>query len=176
MNTLGYLGVLPNANLGDYANTDSFRGNYFCNVNLNQMKALATLLITTTIILSSVQTNAYLLKGGDDLMPISILADARIETIDEHSFFILNLENRDVNINHGDKVELFFGMNNIITVFNISNENNNAFSNQSELVVFISPEDLRCFKKKKLKKVIIHSDDEPMVIKTNIGRDQIEIK
>lgn len=140
------------------------------------MKSLSFFFVLASIIVTSTQVQANELRKIFKIFPIEKADRTRIETIDNHAFFILSLEKSDVSIVHGDRVELVFGLNNKITLYNVSSKNNNAFSNENELVVFISPEDLRCFKKKTLRKVIIFTKKEPVVIKTNIRPDQLKIK
>lgn len=140
------------------------------------MKFLSLSIVIILIIARTTQVQANDLLKITKNSPIERVDGTRIETIGVHAFFILSLEKSNINIGHGDKVELIFGLNNKVTVYNVSSKNNNDFLNENELVVFISPEDLRCFKKKKLRKVKIYTSNEPVVIKTNIGPDQLKIK
>ncbi len=108
--------------------------------------------------------------------PVVYKMNSRIETIGEHAFFILNLSKKGIELNYGDKVELIFGFNNSVIVYNISGSETTKYTNKNELVAFIDPEYLRCFKRKNLKKIIIYSGDESIIIKTNIPANQLEIK
>lgn len=109
-------------------------------------------------------------------VPNDIIVNSRFETINEHAFFILDLKEAGIDINYGDKVDLVFGLNNVITVYNISGINNEKFINKNELVAFIAPEYLRCFKNKNLRKVIIYTEDKFVKIKINIPANQLKIK
>lgn len=90
------------------------------------------------------------------------------------STFFLTLD--EVDISYGDKVELIFGLNHKIEVYNISGKDIYTFTNLEELVVLIAPEDLKYFRKKTLRKVNIYTNEEKIVIKTNILKDYLKIK
>ncbi|MCF6361076.1 MAG: hypothetical protein L3J29_09990 [Cyclobacteriaceae bacterium] len=100
--------------------------------------------------------------------------DTRIETINNHAFFILKLNQE--HISYGDKVELVFGLNHRIKAYNISGKDIHTFTNSNELVVLISAEDLRIFEKKKLKKVKIYKGSEVVIIRTNIDPKYLKNK
>ncbi len=128
------------------------------------MKYLISIFLT--ILLSLSQVNAASYKNG---------IEPRIDVVNENSFFVLNLEDKGVTLNYGDRVELVFGygFNNRVTIYNVSSDNSNIFTNKNELAAFIDPEYLRCFQKKQLRKVIIYSGSERVVIKTNIAANQL---
>ncbi len=98
----------------------------------------------------------------------------RLETINEYAFFILKVESNFVD--YGDRIELVFEFNHKIKLYNISGKDIYTFTNPNELVVLIAPEDLRCFKQKKLRKVKVYTGDKSLVIKTNIRPDHFKIK
>lgn len=120
--------------------------------------------------------NALNVHPSNNFIPRSPIDDSRFEMIDEHAFFVLNIEKEDIDIKYGDKVELKFGFNSVVTVYNISNSNTKFSSNRNELVAFIPPESLRCFANKSLKKVIIHTGGKAVVVKTNIAPNQLKLK
>lgn len=140
------------------------------------MKLIPTILVTLAALFFSSYVNAFELKSIKGSKPVFIEADTRIETIGDHAFFVFNLSSEEVNISYGDRVDLYFGYNNVITVYNISGKENLAFSNAEELVAFIAPEDLRCFKNKKLRKIKIYAGSDSIVIKTKIEPNYIKIK
>lgn len=109
-------------------------------------------------------------------LPNDIIVNSRFETINEHAFFILDLKETGIDFNYGDKVDLVFGLNNKVTVYNISGIDNGKFTDKNELVAFIDSEYLRCFKNKNLRKVIIYSEDKFVKIKINIPANQLKIK
>ena len=138
-------------------------------MNSLKMKFLLSFFVLVSVVMTSKELRAK------ELLPVKKGVDIRIETIDNHAFFVLNLETESIGADRGDEVVLIFGLNKRIKVYNVSSEKNNAFSNEQELVVFISPKDLRCFEKKTLRKIIIYTESKPVVIKTNIGPDQLKI-
>jgi len=100
--------------------------------------------------------------------------DVHIETVYNHAFFVLTL-NASNSLQYGDRVELVFGFNHKIELYNISGKDVHTFTSTEELVVLIDPKDLRCFEKKRLRKVIIYRGNKKVVIKTSIGPDHIKI-
>lgn len=139
------------------------------------MKLTSTILVIVAVVFCSPNVGAKA-NNFNEFEPVFVEADTRIETIGDHAFFVFSLASEKVNISYGDRVDLYFGYNNVITVYNISDKENQAFSNTEDLVAFIAPEDLRCFKNKKLRKIKIYAGNDSVVIKTNIEADYIKIK
>ena len=132
--------------------------------------AFVSILVISTAIASTINPQK------DLRVPIDLETDSRLETIGDHTFFVLDLSNEEIALNYGDKVKLVFGINSAVIVYNLSGNGSKKYNNKSELVVFIDPDYLRCFKNKSLRKIIIYSEGKPVKIKTNLQADQLEIK
>lgn len=137
-------------------------------VNMKFSIFLISIFILATNVVDASRTNYD--------VPNDIIVNSRFETINEHVFFVIDLKEVGIDINYGDKVDLVFGLNNVVTVYNVSGIDNEKFTNKNELVAFIDPEYLRCFKNKNLRKVIIYSKDKLVKIKINIPANQLKIK
>ncbi len=118
--------------------------------------------------------SATMAMANSGLIDSSVKEGIRLEAINEHAFFILKVDNNFVE--YGDKIELVFGLNHKIKVYNISGKDIYTFTNPNELVVLIAPEDLRYFREKKLRKVKVYTGNKSLVIKTNIKPNHLKIK
>jgi hypothetical protein len=140
------------------------------------MKYFISFLVTSMMVSIGTSMQATGVETIDDNHPIIINLGSRLETIDDHAFFIMNLRKEGISVNYGDKVVLVFGFNSRVNIYNISESNNNFYTNNNELVAFIDPEHLRCFQVKNLKKVVIYTGGEKLVIKTNIKANELKLK
>ncbi len=134
------------------------------------MKNLFITFVLSLVILPGFAINSH----PNNVLVAPYSNDVRIETVNNLAFFVLTLDASN-SVQYGDKVELVFGLNHKIKLYNISGKDIHTFTSTKELVVLIDPKDLRCFEKKSLRKVIIHRGDKKVVIKTGIGPDHIKI-
>ncbi len=134
------------------------------------MKNLFISLVLSLTILPGFANNSH----PNNLVDMPFGDDVHIETVNNHAFFVLTLSASN-SIQYGDRVELVFGLNHKIELYNISGKDVHTFTSTKELVVLIDPKDLRCFENKRLRKVVVYQGGKKMVIKTGIGRDHIKI-
>lgn len=139
---------------------------------MKYLLAFIITLFTVSTIKAGTQDNAVLKHS----LPIyDSDLDSRIELINDHAFLVFDLSKIGIQIAYGDKVEFKFGFGKTITVYNLSGGNSELYPNKKEMVAFIEPDYLRCFKYKDLKKIIIYSAGKRVALKTNISADQIGI-
>ncbi len=100
--------------------------------------------------------------------------DIRIETYGNHAFFVMRMP-ESIKLNQGDKIELVFGINHKLTLYNVSNSALGSSSN-NQLTALVAPEELRCFDRKKLRKINLYTRNKYVVLHVNIAPGNLILK
>lgn len=98
--------------------------------------------------------------------------DVSFKTVRNHIFMVVKLP-ENVQLEYGTKVELVFGYNKVLTLYNVNTKALDKLHEPNTLTAFVLPENLRCFERKKLKKIRFLVQGKRVVIKPNMPPHQI---